>query len=165
MCVIVNLSSNNYSDVIPQVYSHFDKHLLSSLPEDERFHAVECIREGLIKSFGIVGAARTGNGIRTFADCLPESLAAREPSVRAQESEETAIKRGNEFFGRVYDRNPLFKVEDTRRASPDYLFVVKGKRPFAIHWCIPSFSMSLTNAKFKTLSTEESSPSARYWMI
>jgi hypothetical protein len=125
MCVIVNLSSLNYADVIPQVYSHLDANLLSPLSHDERFDALQKIREGLTKSVGIVGAARTGTAMRTLADCTPEDLLPKE-SPRAQESEETAIKRGNEFFDRVYARNPLFDVADTERASPDYLFVVKG---------------------------------------
>ena len=125
MCVIVNLSSLNYADVIPQVFSHLDTNLLSSLSDDQKYDAVQRIREGLVKSFGIAGAARTGNAIRVFANCTPENLLAKD-SLREQEPEEVAIKRGNEFFGRVYDRNPLFKTEDTYRASPDYLFIVKG---------------------------------------
>lgn len=125
MCVIVGLSSLNYADVIPQVYSHLDMKLLSSLSHDERFEALQKIREGLTKSVGIVGAARTGNAMRILANCTPEDLMLKE-SPRSQEREETAIKRGNEFFSRVYDRNPLFDVAETERASPDYLFVVKG---------------------------------------
>lgn len=131
MCVIVNLSSLNYADVIPQVYSHLDANLLSSLTHDGRFDAVQQIREGLTKSVGIVGAARTGNAMRTLASCTPEELMLKE-SPRSRESEEKAIKRGNEFFGRVYDRNPLFDVVDTERSSPDYLFVVKGTKSSSI---------------------------------
>lgn len=125
MCVIVGLSSLNYADVIPQVYSHLDTNILSSLSHDERFDAVQKIREGLTKSVGIVGAARTGNAMRILANCTPEDLMLKE-SPRSRESEETAIKRGNKFFSNVYDRNPLFDVAETERASPDYLFVVKG---------------------------------------
>ena len=122
---MVNLSSLNYADVIPQVYAHFDANLLSRFPHSDRFEAVNRVREGLTKSLGIAGAARTGNGLRILSDCTPDDLRLKN-SPRSLETEETAIKRGNEFFGRVYDRNPLFDVRDTERASPDYLFVVKG---------------------------------------
>jgi len=125
MCVIINLSSLNYADVIPQVYSHLDSSLLSQLSHNDRFEAVHRIREGLTKSLGIAGAARTGNAIRIISHCTPEDLRLKS-SPRSLETEETAIQRGNEFFGRIYDGNPLFDVRDTERASPDYLFLVKG---------------------------------------
>lgn len=54
-------------------------------------------------------------------------------SPRSHEPEATAIERGNELFGRAYDRNPLFDVADTERASPDYLFVVKGMKPWNLY--------------------------------
>lgn len=125
MCVIVGLSSLNYADVIPQAYTHISMNLLTSLSQDERFDAVQKVREGLTKSLGIVGAARTGNALRILANCTPKDLMLKE-SPRSQESEEKAILRGNEFFSRVYDKNPLFDKAETERASPDYMLVVKG---------------------------------------
>lgn len=126
MCVVINLSSLNYADVIPQVYNHLDTNLLSSLSHEDQFTAVQKVREGLTKTIGIAGAARTGNGLRVLADCTPDELMLKD-APRKRESEETAIKRGNEFFNRVYDRNPTFDRNDTERASPDYMFIIKGK--------------------------------------
>lgn len=127
MCVIITLSSLNYPDVIPQVYAHLDTHTLAKLPDvDSRRKAVTRIREGVIKSTGIVGAARTGNAMRTLSSCVPEELRESE-SPRSQETEETARKRGKEFWTRIYARNPAFDPNASVRASPDYAFVVRGR--------------------------------------
>lgn len=125
MCVVVMLSSVNYPDVIPQVYEHLDRNLLSKLSEEDRFNAVRKLREGLIKSTGIVGAARTGNAIRTLAGCIPVALREKE-SPRSQESDEKARERGKAFWTRIYSRNKAFDPEATVRASPDYAFIVRG---------------------------------------
>lgn len=125
MCVLVALSSLNYPDVIPQVYQHLDANLLSPLSFDERFAVVRQIREGLIKSTGIVGAARTGNAMRTLAGCIPENLREKE-SPRSKEPEEVARKRGKEFWTRIYSRNKAFDPQASVRASPDYAFVIRG---------------------------------------
>ncbi|KAL5340962.1 hypothetical protein BJX70DRAFT_396343 [Aspergillus crustosus] len=124
ICVVVNLSSLNYPDVIPQVYTHLDTHFLSTLSPDERLTAVNKLREGLIKSTGIVGAARTGNAMRVLSGCIPEDL--RETrALRSEESDEVARKRGKEFWSRIYARNRAFDPQASVRASPDYAFVVR----------------------------------------
>jgi hypothetical protein len=125
MCVLVALSSLNYSDVIPQVYEHLDVNLLSPLSFDERFAVVRQIREGLIKSTGVVGAARTGNAMRALAECIPENLREKESS-RSKEPEELARQRGKEFWTRIYSRNRAFDPQASVRASPDYAFVIRG---------------------------------------
>ena len=125
MCVLVALSSLNYPDVIPQVYEHLDANLLSPLSFDERFAVVRQIREGLIKSTGIAGAARTGNAMRILAKCIPENLREKE-SPRSKEPEEVARKRGKEFWTRIYSRNKAFDPQASIRASPDYAFVIRG---------------------------------------
>ncbi|KAJ9608097.1 hypothetical protein H2200_007085 [Cladophialophora chaetospira] len=124
MCIIVSLSSLNYPEVIPQVYKHFDSTLLSQLDEKERFSAAQQVREGLIKSTGIVGAARTGNAMRTLSECMPDEFREQE-SPRSKESDEVARKRGRQFWLNVYARNPLFDPVKTERASPDYAFIVR----------------------------------------
>lgn len=126
MCVIVTLSSLNYPDVIPQVYDHLDTHVLSSMSPEDRFVAVRQVREGLIKSTGIVGACRTGNAMRTLSICIPEELRETE-SPRSKESDEIARKRGKEFWSNIYARNSAFDPEASVRASPDYAFIVRGK--------------------------------------
>lgn len=125
MCVVVTLSSLNYPDVIPQVYSHLDSQLLSTLPPDDRFSAVRKLRECLIKSTGIAGAARTGNAMRTLAGCIPEELQEK-TSPRSQESDSVARERGKAFWSRIYARNKAFDPGASVRASPDYAFVVRG---------------------------------------
>lgn len=125
MCVLVALSSLNYPDVIPQVYEHLNANLLSPLSFDERFAVVRQIREGLIKSTGIAGAARTGNAMRILAKCIPENLREKE-SPRSKEPEEVARKRGKEFWTRIYSRNKAFDPQASIRASPDYAFVIRG---------------------------------------
>lgn len=125
MCVLVALSSLNYPDVIPQVYEHLNANLLSPLSFDERFAVVRQIREGLIKSTGIAGAARTGNAMRILAGCIPENLRENE-SPRSKEPEEAARKRGKEFWTRIYSRNKVFDPQASVRASPDYAFVIRG---------------------------------------
>jgi hypothetical protein len=126
MCIIVNLSSLNYPEVIPQVYKHFDTNVLSQLDAKDRFSAAQQVREGLIKSTGIVGAARTGNAMRTLSECMPDEFRERE-SPRSKESDEVARKRGREFWSNVYSQNPAFDPAKTERASPDYTFIVRGK--------------------------------------
>lgn len=129
MCVMITLSSVNYPDVIPQVYQHLDKHVLSSLgSEDERKYAINRVREGIIKSTGIVGAARTGNSMRTLSNCIPVSLRETE-SLRSKETDEEARARGKKFWTNIYARNPAFDPEASVRASPDYAFVVRGNEP------------------------------------
>lgn len=130
MCVVVTLSSFNYPDVIPQVYAHLDSDLLSILSPEDRFSAVRKLREGLIKSTGIVGAARTGNAMRTLASCIPEELQEKETSLRSQEPDHVARERGKAFWSRIYARNRAFDPGATVRASPDYAFVVRGLEPF-----------------------------------
>ena len=125
MCVFIVLSTTNYPDVIPQVYAHFDKHILSPLSHEQRFRAVQIVREGLIKSTGIAGAARTGNAMRTLSHCIPEDLR-EHSSPRSAESWEKAQNRGMEFWSRIYARNPDFDPEASVRASPDYAFVIRG---------------------------------------
>lgn len=138
MCVTVALSSLNYPDVIPQVYEHFSSNLLADLPPADRLAAVQKIREGLIKSTGIVGAARTGNAIRTLSNCIPDEYRETE-SPRSKESEEVARKRGRQFWKNIYARNKAFDPEASVRASPDYAFVVRGEirshtlSPFLLH--------------------------------
>ncbi|KAJ5772469.1 hypothetical protein N7520_002998 [Penicillium odoratum] len=124
MCVIVTLSSLNYPDVIPQVYAHLDSNVLDLMSHDDRFTAVRQVREGLIKSTGIVGACRTGNAMRTLSLCIPEDLREKE-SPRSKESDEMARKRGKEFWSNIYARNPAFDPEASVRASPDYAFIVR----------------------------------------
>lgn len=126
MCAIVASSSFNYPDIVPQIYKHFDSHVLSTLQPAERYDAVLKVREGLIKSTGIVGAARTGNAMRTLSVCIPEELLQKD-SPRSKESDEVARKRGREFWTNIYARNPAFDPEASVRASPDYAFVVRGK--------------------------------------
>ncbi|OJJ54517.1 hypothetical protein ASPSYDRAFT_159698 [Aspergillus sydowii CBS 593.65] len=125
ICVVVTLSSLNYPDVIPQVYAHFDSDLLSIHSPEDRFSAVRKLREGLIKSTGIVGAARTGNAMRTLASCVPRELQEKETSLRSQESDHVARERGKAFWSRIYARNRAFDPGATVRASPDYAFVVR----------------------------------------
>lgn len=128
MCVMITLSSVNYPDVIPQVYKHLDENVLSKLASDEeRKLAINRVREGLIKSTGIVGAARTGNAMRTLSDCVPVELRITE-SMRSKETDEEARARGRKFWANIYARNPAFDPEASVRASPDYAFVVRGKQ-------------------------------------
>ena len=84
------------------------------------------MREGLIKSTGIVGAARTGNAMRILGNCIPESLRDTGVSPRSQESEDVARERGRRFWSNVYARNKDFDPGASVRASPDYAFVVRG---------------------------------------
>jgi hypothetical protein len=58
MLVIVTLSSMNYPDAIPEVWSHLTSHYLPLVSQDQRLLAARRIREALTKSLGIVGAAR-----------------------------------------------------------------------------------------------------------
>lgn len=125
MCVIITLSSVNYPDIVPQVYAHLDTHVLSSMESDTaRKCAINRIREGVIKSTGIVGAGRTGNAMRSLSDCVPEALRETE-CLRAKESDEEARARGKKFWTNIYARNPAFDPEASVRASPDYAFVVR----------------------------------------
>lgn len=126
MCVIVTLSSLGYPDVIPQVYTHFSSTLLAQLPESEHFGAVQQVREGLIKSTGIAGAARTGNAMRALSSCIPDQFRDQD-SPRSKESDEAARKRGREFWLNIYARNPAFDPEASVKASPDYAFIVRGQ--------------------------------------
>lgn len=100
--------------------------MLSSMSPEDRFSAVRQVREGLIKSTGIVGACRTGNAMRTLSICISEELREKE-SPRSKESDELARKRGKEFWSSIYARNPAFDPEASVRASPDYAFIVRGK--------------------------------------
>ena len=128
MCVFITLSSLNYPDVIPQVYDHLDELVLSTLPDDgSRGQAINRIREGLIKSTGIVGAARTGNAMRSLPNQIPTKFRETE-SPRSKESEEHARERGRKFWLNIYARNPAFDPEASVRASPDYAFVVRGTK-------------------------------------
>jgi hypothetical protein len=58
MTVIVNLSSLNYPDLIPSVWQHISESLFPKLSHEERFRTAQKLREALIKSVGIVGAAK-----------------------------------------------------------------------------------------------------------
>lgn len=57
-CVIVNLAALNYPEVVPSVYDRFSKLVISSLDHDAQFKAAQKLREALIKSCGIMGAAK-----------------------------------------------------------------------------------------------------------
>lgn len=128
ICVAITLSALNYPDIIPQVYTHFDTHVLTSLPSDEaRRDSLTRLREGLIKSTGIVGAARTGNSMRVLSTCTPEHLLDTREAPRSLESVETARDRGRKFWTNIYARNPNFDPNASVRASPDYAFVVRGE--------------------------------------
>lgn len=145
MCVLINLSSVNYPDVIPQVYAHLDANVLSALPTDEaRRQAINRVREGLIKSTGIVGAARTGNAMRMLSTCVPEMFRETE-SLRSKETEETARERGRKFWTNIYARNPAFDPEASVRASPDYAFVVRGMSIPALSCFHPANSVGETS--------------------
>lgn len=133
MCVTITLSALNYPDIIPQVYDHFSEHVLASEPSDEaRRDALTRLREGLIKSTGIVGAARTGNSMRVLSTCTPDRLLDTRESPRSLESEQTARERGRKFWSNIYARNPNFDPNASVRASPDYAFVVRGE---CLHYC------------------------------
>lgn len=134
MCVVVNLSSMGYADVIPQVYDHLDVNLLSKLPSTQaRKQTLNQIREALIKSTGIVGAGRTGNAMRTLSGCIPEEFRETE-SPRAMEDDHIARERGKKFWTNIYARNPAFDPGASVRASPDYAFVVRGVCQIAVTW-------------------------------
>jgi hypothetical protein len=150
MCAIVTSSSLNYPDVIPQIYKHLDTHLLSSMAPAERFTAVQRIREGLIKSTGIAGAGRTGNGMRTLAQCIPAELQATD-SPRSKETDEEARKRGHEFWRNIYARNPAFDPEASVKASPDYAFVVRGTCRQHMTWTMLTRQMSFMRESFRLM--------------
>ncbi|KAF2028222.1 hypothetical protein EK21DRAFT_114133 [Setomelanomma holmii] len=125
MSVHITLSSANYPDVIPGVYNHLDTRLLSRLDsQDARKSEINRIREGLIKSTGIVGAVGTGNAMGTLSDRVPESLRETE-CMRAKESDEEARMRGRKFWTNIYASNPAVDLEASVRVSPDYAFVVR----------------------------------------
>ena len=58
MCAIVALSSLNYPDIVPSVWDHAQRNLFEHLSHDQQFQAARKFREALIKSCGIVGAAK-----------------------------------------------------------------------------------------------------------
>jgi hypothetical protein len=41
MCVIANLSSMNYPDVVPEVWQHLSGHLFPGMSHDEKFQIAE----------------------------------------------------------------------------------------------------------------------------
>ena len=95
--------------------------------EQARRSAIDRVREGFVKSTGIVGAARTGNAMRSLSNSVLEIL--RETlSLRSKDSEGIARTRGRKFWTNVYARNKAFDPEASVRASPDYAFVIRGKR-------------------------------------
>lgn len=57
-CIVVNLAALNYPEVVPSVYDRLSKQLMSSLGHDDQFKTAQKFREGLIKSCGIMGAAK-----------------------------------------------------------------------------------------------------------
>lgn len=58
MSVIVNLSAINYPDLIPSVWQHISTSLFPQLSHGEQLRTAQKLREALIKSVGIVGAAK-----------------------------------------------------------------------------------------------------------
>ncbi|POS77045.1 hypothetical protein DHEL01_v204562 [Diaporthe helianthi] len=84
-CVIVNLAALNYPDLVPSVYDRFSKRVMSSLEHDAQFKAAQKLREALIKSCGIMGAAKTGTALRLLGKQIPKELrdpVAHRPAVR-----------------------------------------------------------------------------------
>lgn len=65
--------------------------------------------------------------MRTLSNCVPEELRETE-CLRAKETDEEARVRGKRFWMNVYARNEAFDPEASVRASPDYAFVVRGKK-------------------------------------
>src|ERR1700712_4535303 len=63
MCVIVNLSSLNFPDLIPSVWKHLSEHLFPGLSHSQKFQIARKIREALTKSAGIVGLAKVSLGV------------------------------------------------------------------------------------------------------
>ena len=57
-CVVVNLAALNFPEVVPSVYDRLCKHVMSSLAHDAQFKTAQKLREALIKSCGIMGAAK-----------------------------------------------------------------------------------------------------------
>jgi len=65
--------------------------------------------------------------MRILSDCIPAELRELE-SPRSKETDEQARERGMKFWRSVYARNPAFDPEASVRASPDYAFIVRGKK-------------------------------------
>lgn len=57
-CIIVNLAALNYPEIVPIVYDRLSKQVMSSLAHDDQFKTAQKLREALIKSCGIMGAAK-----------------------------------------------------------------------------------------------------------
>ncbi|KAH8767226.1 hypothetical protein F5883DRAFT_72432 [Diaporthe sp. PMI_573] len=124
-CVIVNLAALNFPEVVPSVYDRLCKHVMSSLAHDAQFKTAQKLREALIKSCGIMGAAKTGTALRLLGKQISKDL--RDPVAhrRAKEDQATASERGHAFHKRIYGRNPEFDYNASGEASPDYAFVVR----------------------------------------
>ncbi|KAG8156827.1 hypothetical protein KVR01_013240 [Diaporthe batatas] len=123
-CVIVNLAALNFPEVVPSVYERFSKRVMSTLDHDAQFKTAQKLREALIKSCGIMGAAKTGTALRLLGTHIPKDL--RDPVAhRAKEDQASASERGHAFHKRIYGRNPEFDYNASGDASPDYAFVVR----------------------------------------
>ncbi|OQO00722.1 hypothetical protein B0A48_13213 [Cryoendolithus antarcticus] len=123
-CVIVNLAALNYPELVPQIWKHLAEHVIAPLDHDAQFAIARKLREALIKSCGIMGAAKTGTAIRLLCQQIPKEL--RDPATpRADEDPIVASTRGHAFHRRIYGRNQEFDYNATGQASPDYAWVVR----------------------------------------
>lgn len=58
MCVIVNLASLNFPELVPTIWDHMALHIFPSMSHNEKFKATQKIRESITKACGIFGAAK-----------------------------------------------------------------------------------------------------------
>ncbi|KAE8383906.1 hypothetical protein BDV26DRAFT_299337 [Aspergillus bertholletiae] len=121
MTVTVALGAINYPEEISKLN---DLLLKEIIPQSEQLNELRKIREGLTKVCGIMGAAKTGSALRALADTTPAELM-DSTYYRQDDDPQKAVRRGNEFFDRIYDSVPGHNKMKTLEASPDYYYITQ----------------------------------------
>ncbi|KAI8144540.1 AhpD-like protein [Fennellomyces sp. T-0311] len=117
----VVLSTMNKAQDIPTVYKTVEQ----SVPEKEdQVQVMMRLREGIFKTFAIVGYPRVINSLAALQGAAPSEILAKLPTqpIRSESSWQDIVQereRGNQLFDAIYERHSSRVRQHMHTAYPD----------------------------------------------
>ncbi|KAL0075390.1 AhpD-like protein [Phycomyces blakesleeanus] len=124
----VVISTLNHPKHVCQVYSVAEKTIVeTTLPEQQQIEKQKMVvrlREGLFKSFPIVGYPKVINALSELNQVIPDTVKLGLPTepTRIEDSWEDVVeqrRRGRECFDKIYDRHSQRVIDIMQAGHPD----------------------------------------------
>ncbi|KAI9495557.1 AhpD-like protein [Zychaea mexicana] len=115
------MSTLNHAQDIPTIYQTVEKNIQQ---QEEKVRVMMRLREGIFKTFAIVGYPRVINSLQALQAAAPSEVLAQLPAkpIRSESSWHDITEqreRGNQLFDAIYERHTQRVREHMYNAYPD----------------------------------------------